>query len=352
MNGTTSGELGCALIGPGNFGRSLARALQEDARVRFTGVLGATHDESAAGATELGGRAYAGLGELLRDDAIQAVLIATPSDTHAELAIAAAGAGKQIFCEKPLALTVAECDAMIAAARQAGVILVVGQMQRLVPLLAEVRRLIHAGAIGRPVSLLIQRHDLLQRQPGSWLQRRAQVGGLLHQSSVHELDWLRTLLGEGAEVFARAAPATIQAGLDFPDAIEVSLRFQSGCVATLSACMTSYVWQHEGSIQGTDGSLAWSLSEGSLRWRGIQQAGESIQHADFKLAAGADLAIRAELRAFVDAALGLAAPLIPGEEGRANLEIIQAALISIAELRPVALPLPEHEWARRAHLEG
>jgi len=44
-------------------------------------------------------------------------------------------------------------------------------------------------------------------------------------------------------------------------------------------------------------------------------------------------------------------PLIPGEEGRANIEIIQAALISIAELRSVALPLPEHEWARRAHLE-
>jgi predicted dehydrogenase len=325
--------------------------LQEDARVRFAGVLGATRAESAASAAELGGRAYASLDELLCDDRVQAVLIATPSDTHAELAVAAAGAGKQIFCEKPLALTVAECDAMIVAARVSGVTLMVGQMQRLVPLLAEVRRLIHIGTIGRPASLLIQRHDLLQRQSGSWLQRREHVGGLLHQSSVHELDWLRTLLGEVAEVFARAAPATIQAGLDFPDAIEVNLRFQSDCVATLSACMTSYVWQHEGAIQGAAGSLAWSLSEGTLRWRGSQHAGESIQCADFKLAAGAELAIRAELRAFVDAALGLAAPLIPGEEGRANIEIIQAALISIAERRPVALPLPEHQWARRAYLE-
>jgi len=351
MNRNMSQELGCALIGPGNFGRSLARALQEDARVRFAGVLGATSEESSAAAAELGGRAYAGLDELLRDDTVQAVLIATPSDTHAALAVAAAAAGKQIFCEKPLALTVAECDAMIAAARQAGVTLVVGQMQRLVPLLAEVRRLIHAGTIGQPVSLLIQRHDLLQRDSGSWLQRRAHVGGLLHQSSVHELDWLRTLLGEVADVFARAAPATIQAGLDFPDAIEVNLRFQSGCIATLSACMTSFVWQHEGSIQGAAGSLAWSLSEGTLRWHGSEHSGESVQRADFKLAAGADRAIRAELHAFVDAALGLAAPLIPGEEGRANIEVIQAALISIAELRPVALPLPEQDWARRAHLE-
>jgi myo-inositol 2-dehydrogenase / D-chiro-inositol 1-dehydrogenase len=351
MNGMTYGELGCALLGPGKFGRELAQALQEDVRVRFAGVLGATPQESAAGAAELGGQAYASLDALLRDDTVQAVLIATPSDTHAELAIAAARAGKQIFCEKPMALTVAECDAMIAAARASGVALQIGQMQRLVPLLAEVGRLLQAGTIGRPVSLLMQRHDLLQRQPGSWLQRRAQVGGVLHQSSVHELDWLRTLLGEVGEVFARAAPATIQEGLDFPDAIELSMRFQNGCIATLSACMTSYVWQHEGAVQGTEGSLAFSLSAGTLRWRDKQGRGESIQRDDFVLGAGAGIAIRAELRAFVDAALGLATPLIPGEEGRANLEVIQAALISIAEGRPIALPLPESQWGRRAHLE-
>ena len=89
MNGTTNGELGCALIGPGKFGCELARALQEDARVRFAGVLGATPGESAAGAEALGGRAYERLDDVLRDDGVQAVLIATPSDTHAELAMAA-----------------------------------------------------------------------------------------------------------------------------------------------------------------------------------------------------------------------------------------------------------------------
>jgi myo-inositol 2-dehydrogenase/D-chiro-inositol 1-dehydrogenase len=351
MTGKATSQIGCALIGPGKFGRELARALQEDARVRFAGVLGATPEESAMGAEALGGQAYASLEALLRDEGARAVLIATPSDTHAGLAVAAAEAGKQVFCEKPMALTLAECDAMIAAARRAGVALMVGQMQRLVPLLAEVRRLVHGGAIGRPLALLMRRHDLLQRQAGSWLQRRARVGGVLHQSSVHELDWLRTLLGEVAEVFARAAPATIQAGLDFPDAIELSLRFQGGCVATLSACMTSYVWQHDGSIQGDAGSLAFSLSEGTLRWRDRQGGGDSMERDDFKLGAGAEQAIRAELRAFVDAALGLSAPLIPGEQGRANVEVIQAALISIAEGRPVALPLPEAEWARRAYLE-
>src|SRR5262245_6650904 len=228
MTSATSSSLGCALIGPGNFGRSLAQALRDDERAVLVGVLGATAEESQAGAAALGGRPFPGLDALLRAEDVQAVLIATPSDTHVDLAVLAASAGKHVFCEKPMALTVAECDAMIAAAARAGVALMVGQVQRLFPLLAEVRHLLHGGAIGRPVAMLMERHEVLQRQPGSWLQRRAQVGGLLHQSSVHEFDWMRTLLGEVEELFARTAPMTIQAGLDFPDAMQVSLRFHDG----------------------------------------------------------------------------------------------------------------------------
>jgi predicted dehydrogenase len=351
MNHNLSRELGYALVGPGNFGRSLAHALAEDERARLVGVLGATPEESADGAAALGGRAFADLDALLHADDVQAVLIATPSDTHVDLAVLVASSGKHIFCEKPMALTVAECDAMIASAERAGVALMVGQVQRLFPLLAEVRRLVQAGKIGRPVSALMFRHDMLQRLPGSWLQRRAEVGGLLHQSSVHEIDWLRTTFGEVDEVFARAAPATIQAGLDFPDAIEISLRFASGCIATLSACMTSSVQQHGGAVQGTAGGIQFGLHTGTLGWR--TRDGEALeqQHGDFGYDAGHALAIRAELRAFVDTTLGLAPALIPGAEGRANVEVIQAALIAIVEGRPVALPLPEHEWARRAYLE-
>jgi predicted dehydrogenase len=342
--------LRCALIGPGNFGRSLAQALREDQRAVLVGVLGATPEESQAGADALGGRPFAGLDALLRAEDVQAVLIATPSDTHVDLATLAASAGKYVFVEKPMALTVAECDAMIAAAERAGVALMVGQVQRLFPLLAEVRRLVHEGAIGHPLAVLVERHELLQRQSGSWLQRRAQVGGLLHQSSVHELDWMRTVLGEVDEVFAHAAPATIQVGLDFPDAVQVSLRFRGGSIATLNACMTGYVHRHGGVISGAEGSLEFSLVEGTLRWRTHDGRGDEWRRDEFTFA-GHAIATRAELRAFVDAALGRAPALIPGSEGRANIEVIQAALISLADRRPVALPLPPEQWGRRAYLE-
>src|SRR5262245_53329327 len=165
MTNATSVSLGCALIGPGNFGRSLAQALREDLRARLVGVLGATAEERQAGASTLGGRPFANLDALLRSNDVQAVLIATPSDTHVDLATLAASAGKHVFVEKPMALTVAECDAMIAAAERAGVALMVGQVQRLFPLLAEVRRLVHDGVVGRPLALLMERHELLQRQP-------------------------------------------------------------------------------------------------------------------------------------------------------------------------------------------
>jgi predicted dehydrogenase len=346
-----SQKLTCALIGPGNFGSGLARAFMEDERVALAGVLGATADESAAGAAALGGRPFATLGALLGADDVRAVLIATPSSTHAELAAACAGAGKHVFVEKPMALTLAECDAMIDAAHASGVALMVGQVQRLVPLLAEVRRLVQGGAIGRPVSVQLRRHDMLRRKAGSWLQRRELVGGVLHQSGVHEIDWLRTTFGEVAEVFARPGPATIQSGLDFPDAVELSLRFSSGCVCALSHTMTSYAEGHGGSIHGTAGGIAFDLRAGTLRWQNAAGEGGEAQRADYTLGAGHRLATRVELRAFVDACLGLAPPLIPGEEGRANIEVVQAALISIAEGRPVALPLPADQFARRAYLE-
>jgi predicted dehydrogenase len=344
-------QLSCALIGPGAFGRSLARALCEDTRVRLAGVLGATAEESAAGAAELGGRGYATLEELLADGAIQAVLIATPSDTHAALAIAAAGAGKHVFVEKPMALTVAECDAMIAASERAGKLLMVGQMQRLAPLLAEVRRLAQSGAIGRVVAANTRRIEVLQRKPGSWLQRRAQVGGVLHQSTVHELDWLRTALGEASEVFAQPGPATIQDGLDFPDTFEISVRFQSGVVATHSACMTGYVHRHDGVLVGTRGAIGFDLVAGTLELRDQDRAGEAIQREEYRLSPGAGVAVRAELRGFVEAALSGGPAPIPGAEGRANIELIQAALIAAAERRPVALPLDAGQHARRAYLE-
>jgi myo-inositol 2-dehydrogenase/D-chiro-inositol 1-dehydrogenase len=351
MTDTHDSILGCALIGPGNFGRSLAQALAADERARLAGVLGATAEESAAASAALGGRAYAGIDTLLRDPAAQAVLIATPSHTHAELAVAAAGAGKHVFCEKPMALSVAECDAMIAAAKQAGVALMVGQVQRYFPLLAEARRLARSGELGAPMTALMYRHDMLRRQPGSWLQRREHVGGLLHQSCVHELDWLRFTLGEVVEVFARGTPAAIQPGLDFPDAAEISLRFESGCIATLSACMTSYVEQHGGAVQCTQGGVAFDMRAGALRWGAGRGGGAESRRAEYERGVGHSIATRAELRAFVDAALGQAPVPIPGEEGRANIEVIQAALISIAERRPVALPLPESERARRVYLE-
>jgi predicted dehydrogenase len=342
--------LGCALIGPGAFGRGLAQALVEDARVRLVGVLGATSEESTQGAAVLGGRAFANLDELLQADDVQAVLIATPSDTHAELAIAAAQAGKHIFVEKPMALTVAECDMMIAAAQQANVTLMVGQVQRLFPLLADARRLIHDGAIGRPLAAVYQRHDMLRRAEGSWLQQRARVGGVLHQSTIHDIDWLRTVLGPVAEVFSRAAPVTIQRGLDFPDAVQTSLRFENGCIATHSACMTSYVEFHGGSVFGSNGSLSFSLTDGTLRWADAQGRNKDFRRDNYTMS-GHTTAIREELRAFVDAALGLAPALIPGEEGRANVEFVQAALISISEGRPVALPLTEALREQRVYLE-
>lgn len=344
-------QLGCVLIGPGNFGRGLARLLQEDQRVDFRGVVAAEASETKAAAEQLGCYAYPDLQSALNDPNIAAVCIATPSYTHAELTIAAAQAGKHVFVEKPMAMTVAECDAMIAAAQANKVVLMVGQLQRFFPLLATARECIQSGRIGQPISVLMTRHDMLQRKQGSWLQRRKLVGGLLHQSCVHELDWLRYTFGDVKEVFASAACKPIQAGLDFPDAAEINLRFSSGCIGTLSACMTSFIEQHNAVVHASEGSLRLDLRLGSFSWQNNIGEGETLIHDDYERGNGHRVAFRHELQAFVDAALsGTEAP-IPGPEGRATIEIIQAALISIVEHQAVQLPLAADQYERRAYLE-
>lgn len=344
-------QLGCVLIGPGNFGRGLARMLQEDERVFFRGVFAAEASETEAAAELLGGRAYPSLQSVLNDPEVDAVCIATPSYTHAELTVVAAQAGKHVFVEKPMALTVSECNAMVEAAETNGVVLMVGQLQRFFPLLDAARECIRSGKIGQPISVLMTRHDMLQRKQGSWLQQRELVGGLLHQSCAHELDWLRYTFGDVAEVFASAACKSIQEGLDFPDAAEINLRFTSGCVGTLSACMTSYIEQHNAVVHASNGSLRLDLRLGSFSWQNSAGEGETHLHDDYVRGNGHRVAFRHELRAFVDAALNNNQAPIPGPEGRATIEIVQAALISIVERQAVSLPLAADQHERRAYLE-
>ena len=113
--------------------------------------------DAAAQAGNHGVRVYFEVAALLADGDVPAVIVATPNFTHKRIVLDALAAGKHVFCEKPMALTVADCDEMISAARSAGRKLMVGQVLRLITVFAEVRRLVKEGAIGEPRAVRILR---------------------------------------------------------------------------------------------------------------------------------------------------------------------------------------------------
>ena len=257
------GVLRLGVLGCGNFGRGLAAAFASTARVRVVACADADPTTAAACAQALGARSLSPE-ELYVSEAIQAISIATPNATHRECVLAALASGKHVWCEKPMALTVEDCDAMLAAAERARVRFTVGHMQRHFPLLAAVREAVAGGAVGRPGMVTLTRREYLQRAPG-WLRRAEVVGGLQFQSSVHEFDWLRSAFGDVRRVRAVAAPRPLQGYLDFPDAIVTDLEFTSGCTGALAACMTDFVGAYRGEVNGAEGSLHFDLLAGGYR---------------------------------------------------------------------------------------
>jgi len=255
----TLGILGC-----GHFGRGLAAAFARTPRVRVVACADRDPEAAAACAQAISGAQALTPAALLAATGVAAVAVATPNATHRACVEEALAAGKHVWCEKPMALSVEDCDAMLAAAGRAGVRFTVGHMQRHFPLLAAVREAVAAGAVGAPAMVSLTRREYLKRAPG-WLRRREVVGGLPFQSSVHEYDWLRSAFGEVVRVSACGVRAPLQPYLDFPDGILAHLEFASGCAGALQACMTDFVPAYRGEVNGPEGSLHFDLLAGSQR---------------------------------------------------------------------------------------
>jgi predicted dehydrogenase len=166
--------------------------------------------------------------QAIGDPAVDAVIIATTTHTHADIAIAAAEAGKHILVEKPMATTVQDCLAIERAADAAGVMLMIGFKFRFAPAMRAAR-----AAVPSPILLVTQTlYDASQNTAG-WLNDRRQSGGRLTSSLVHSVDALRYLSGsEPAYVSATGAALAVE-GLTEPDNVAACITFENGTIASL-----------------------------------------------------------------------------------------------------------------------
>lgn len=324
-----------ALFGAGRIGRLHAANIAAHPNARLAAVA----DTVPATAEELAARygtVVADVEEALGSPAIDAVLIATPTDTHAPLIEAAAAAGKAILCEKPIDLDIARAEAAVRAAEAAGVALAVGFNRRFDASFANLKARLDAGAIGAPEIVAIASRDPAP-PPVSYIRVS---GGLFRDMMIHDLDMARWLLGEEpVEVHAMGSalvdPAIAQAG-DIDTAV-VTLRTASGRLAQISNSRRA--------AYGYDQRIECHGSKGMLRAENLRATTVELATSDgfvrdpvlhFFLERYGP-AYRAELDAFIDAVAAGRPPAPTGTDGLAALRLADAAQKSLETGRPVKL---------------
>ena len=265
--------------------------------------------------------------QALADPAINAVLIASSTDTHADLVEAAARAGKAIFCEKPLDLDRRRAAACAAVAEECGVPLMVAFNRRFDPNFARLEREIRAGRIGRPEILRITSYD--PAPPTIEFVRRS--GGMFRDMMIHDLDMACWLLAEEpVELFAAASvmvdPAIGEAG-DVDTAI-VTLRMKSGALCQIANTRRAvYGYDQRIEVLGSKGGIsADNVVESTVVFSGSEGV-VSDKPLPFFLQRYAE-AYRRELDHFITAVASGAAPLVGAKEGIRALALADAAVES------------------------
>ena len=230
------------------------------------------YDINLARAEELakkyGGKAFATYEELLADPEIQAVSVCAANHAHAEISIAALKAGKHVLCEKPMAVTLAECEAMVAAAKESGKYLMIGQNQRLAKAHSKAKELIEQGAIGKVLTFrTIFGHggpETWSIDPGSnvWFFDKTKAAmGAMADLGIHKTDMIQYVLGTKI-----AKTQAVLTTLDKKDATGNLIgvddnaiciyQMENGIIGTMTASWTYYAAEDNTTvIYGTKGEL-------------------------------------------------------------------------------------------------
>jgi UDP-N-acetyl-2-amino-2-deoxyglucuronate dehydrogenase len=337
-------ELGFAIIGAGMVARYHATAIGRIHGARLIAVGRSDPTRAEETAAQFGVPCLTDYVALLARDDVDAVCICTPSGLHADQAIAAARAGKHVLVEKPIALTLADADAMIAACAQAGVQLGVALQRRTEPEFQHVHAAIAAGELGRPVLGSINMPYLRPQGyydsadwRGTWA---LDGGGALMNQGIHLVDLLLWLLGDVAEV--RANAATLAHTIE--DCVTATLRFANGALGSIAATTAAGPgFPHRVEVYGERGGVQIE-GEQVVRWEGENREARTEEPKKREpIAAGAGASptgIGAVghtrlLEDFVAAIRDRRDPVATGREGRRSLALVLAVYEAARTGQPV-----------------
>jgi myo-inositol 2-dehydrogenase / D-chiro-inositol 1-dehydrogenase len=324
-----------AQFGAGRIGQIHASniAAMKDARLRY--VVDVNPEAAQKLAARYGAKVVTER-EAFADREVDAVLIASSTDSHARLAIAAAQAGKAIFCEKPIDLSLSRVDACLREVEKAGVPMFVGFNRRFDPSFAALKRRLDAGEIGAVEQVVISSRD-----PGPPPLAYVKVsGGMFRDMTIHDFDMARWLLGEEpVEVFAMGeclVDRKIGAAGDIDSAM-VLLRTASDRMCHINnSRRAAYGYDQRIEVAGAKGMLrAENLGETTLEYFGAKGT-VSDRPLDFFLERYAD-AYRAEMASFLTALKNKQQMPVGARDGRQALVLAEAALESHRKKKPVRI---------------
>lgn len=327
------------LWGCGTMGRSLAQALIATGRARLAVAYDLVTESATRLADMCGGKIANSASALLAHPGLEGVIIALPPYLHAEAVARAAGAGLDIFVEKPMAVHAADCRGMIDAARQQGVKLMVGQVLRYYEPYRSILRWQSEGRFGRIYAASIWRivDGSRWNVDGYWRASRAKSGGFLLEISAHELDMLRCLMGSPQTVYA-LSQKVLPAQHEMEDYISVQIRFAGGGVACYEGGGGTRVGRYGFRLYFEGATL---VSEAAFDPQALQihlaepegePAPDEFSDQD---------PVQAELGEWLDALEGVRSIPIPGEEGLATVVLAEAAYRSADTGQVVTLSSPQ-----------
>lgn len=357
-------RLRTAIIGCGKVADLHAAALATLPESEFVAACGGKPEKVAAFAARHGVKPYDDVGKMVRESGVEAVIICTPHPAHVEPTLQAARAGAHVLCEKPLASTLADCDQMIAACKDAGVVLAGICQRRFYEPVQRVRQAIDSGKIGTPalgtVHMLGWRDEAYYKSDpwrGSWA---GEGGGVLVNQAPHQLDLLQWFMGPVVELYG------VWSNLNHPyieveDTAVAILRFQSGAIGNILVSNAQrpgiygkvHVHGKNGASVGvqTDGGAMFIAGMSSIAEPPVNDLwtvpGEEAQLATwraedsdrFQQINPMEHYHRLQIADFLQAILLGHDPLITGEEARKTVEIFTAIYRSQRERAPITFPL-------------
>jgi predicted dehydrogenase len=309
-----------ASVGVGWWGKELARGAKA-AGIEVVSCYARNEEARTAFAAEVGCRSASTLEEILNDPGIEGLLVATSHGTHRQMVEAAAGAGKHVFIEKPLALSMEDARACVAAAEAAGTVLQVGFQRRRHPAHREIRRLIDDGSLG-DVQALEANHSLPNRIPeGAWRWDQGESPlGSMTSLGIHQIENFHYLAGPITRVGAvsrRGRAVTID------EATALVFEFASGAVGTLVSSFFT-PWRISLSVHGTEGAAFADRDGATLAF---QPQGET---SPAEIALGEVDAVAEQLVEFARCVRQGGRPEVSGAEGLAVVAVLEAAQRSVS----------------------